>query len=83
MPDVVLLDMEMPRMDGYELVSVLRSQPQFANLPVVMLTSRSGTKHRQRALDLGVTDYLVKPYQDENLLATLRRAARSTAALVK
>jgi chemosensory pili system protein ChpA (sensor histidine kinase/response regulator) len=82
-PDVVLLDMEMPRMDGYELISVLRSQPQFANLPVVMLTSRSGAKHRQRALDLGVTDYLVKPYHDESLLASLRRAAQSTAALVK
>jgi chemosensory pili system protein ChpA (sensor histidine kinase/response regulator) len=77
-PDVVLLDMEMPRMDGYELLSALRSQPQFAKLPIVMLTSRSGAKHRQRALDLGVTDYLVKPYQDEVLLSTLRRAVQST-----
>ena len=64
------------RMDGYELISVLRSQPQFSKLPIVMLTSRSGVKHRQKAFDLGVTDYLVKPYQDENLLATLRRVVQ-------
>ena len=82
-PDAVLLDMEMPRMDGYELISVLRSQPQFANLPIIMLTSRAGAKHRQKAFDLGVTDYLVKPYQEENLLATLRRAVVASSEQVR
>jgi len=72
--DAVLLDMEMPRMDGYELLTLLRGQPQFAALPVIMLTSRSAEKHRRKAFDLGATDYLVKPYQDEALLAVLTRA---------
>ena len=70
-------------MDGYELISVLRSQPQFANLPIIMLTSRAGATHRQKAFDLGVTDYLVKPYQEENLLATLRRAVVASSEQVR
>ncbi len=72
-PDVILLDIEMPRMDGYELVATLKGQPALAGIPVVMLTSRAGDKHRQRAFDLGVADYVVKPFQDEGLLATVRR----------
>ena len=74
--DGVLLDMEMPRMDGYELLTTLRGQAAFADLPVVMLTSRSAEKHRRKAFDLGANDYLVKPYQDEALLGVLTRVAR-------
>ena len=77
-PDVVLLDIEMTRMDGYELTTTLRRQPQYQRLPIVMLTSRAGEKHRQRAFELGATDYLVKPYQDENLLAVVRRVVRES-----
>jgi chemosensory pili system protein ChpA (sensor histidine kinase/response regulator) len=63
----------MPRMDGYEFLSTLRASEAYHAIPVVMLTSRSGEKHRNKAFDLGVSDYLVKPYEDETLLATVRR----------
>ena len=72
-PDAILLDIEMPRMDGYELTATLRGMPAFAQVPIVILTSRAGEKHRQRAFDLGASDYLVKPYEDSTLLAVVRR----------
>ncbi|MCA9067505.1 MAG: hybrid sensor histidine kinase/response regulator, partial [Planctomycetaceae bacterium] len=71
-PDVFLLDIEMPRMDGYELLGFLRSQPAYRRTPVIMVTSRAGEKHRTKALDLGATGYMVKPYQDEALLSLIR-----------
>ena len=71
-PDVFLLDIEMPRMDGYELLGFLRSQEAYRNTPVIMVTSRAGEKHRTKALDLGATGYMVKPYQDEALLSLIR-----------
>jgi chemotaxis protein histidine kinase CheA len=70
-PTAVLLDIEMPRMDGYELMATLRSQPQYRNLPLIVLTSRAANKHQQRALQLGADAYVVKPYQDEELLHTI------------
>ena len=72
-PDLMLLDIEMPRMDGYELLGKLRAHERYKNLPVVILTSRAGDKHRQKAFDLGATEYVVKPYQDETLLGIIRR----------
>jgi chemosensory pili system protein ChpA (sensor histidine kinase/response regulator) len=75
-PDAILLDVEMPRMDGYELLGALRMLPQFKQVPVVMLTSRAGEKHRKKAFESGATDYLVKPYQDDTLLAVIRRVVR-------
>jgi chemosensory pili system protein ChpA (sensor histidine kinase/response regulator) len=72
-PDVVLLDIEMPRMDGYELTAALRTMSQHRETPIVMLTSRAGEKHRKRAFELGATEYMIKPYQDEELLSTVRR----------
>jgi chemosensory pili system protein ChpA (sensor histidine kinase/response regulator) len=71
LPDVVLLDVEMPRMDGYELVERLRADSRTHALPVIMITSRVGEKHRTRALELGVSDYLGKPYQESQLLESL------------
>ncbi|MGH2517872.1 MAG: response regulator, partial [Ktedonobacterales bacterium] len=71
MPAAVLLDIEMPRMDGYELMATVRSQDQYRFLPLIVLTSRAATKHQQRALQLGADAYVVKPYQDEELLSTL------------
>jgi chemosensory pili system protein ChpA (sensor histidine kinase/response regulator) len=71
-PDVFLLDIEMPRMDGYELLAFLRSQEEYRHTPVIMVTSRAGEKHRAKALDLGATGYLVKPYQDDALLSLIR-----------
>ena len=68
LPDIILLDIEMPRMDGYELAAQVRSDPRLAHTPIVMITSRVGEKHRARAIELGVNDYLGKPYQENQLL---------------
>jgi chemosensory pili system protein ChpA (sensor histidine kinase/response regulator) len=67
-PDVILLDIEMPRMDGYEVASHVRNDPRLADIPIIMITSRAGDKHRSRAIELGVDDYLGKPYQESQLL---------------
>ena len=70
-PAGILLDIEMPRMDGYELIATLRAQEQYRTLPVIILTSRAATKHQQRAMQLGASAYVVKPYQDEELINIL------------
>jgi CheY-like chemotaxis protein len=70
-PAGVLLDIEMPRMDGYELTATVRAQEQYRTLPIVILTSRAATKHQQRAMQLGANAYVVKPYQDEELINIL------------
>jgi chemosensory pili system protein ChpA (sensor histidine kinase/response regulator) len=67
-PDVILLDIEMPRMDGYEVAAHVRNDPRLADVPIIMITSRVGEKHRARAIELGVDDYLGKPYQESELL---------------
>jgi chemosensory pili system protein ChpA (sensor histidine kinase/response regulator) len=67
-PDVILLDIEMPRMDGYEVASHVRNDERLKDVPIVMITSRVGDKHRARAIELGVDDYLGKPYQEAELL---------------
>ncbi len=66
-PDVMLVDIEMPRMDGYELTARVRADPRVRHVPIIMITSRSGYKHRERAMALGVDVYLGKPYQEEDL----------------
>lgn len=71
MPDLILLDVEMPRMDGFELLANLKSNAALQAIPVVMITSRTGDKHRNRALDLGAAAYLGKPYQEVELLETI------------
>jgi CheY-like chemotaxis protein len=77
-PDLVLLDIEMPRMDGFELLSTLRSQEEYQRLPVIMVTSRAGEKHRKKAMDLGATGYVIKPYQDEALLKLIRQLVQQS-----
>jgi chemosensory pili system protein ChpA (sensor histidine kinase/response regulator) len=71
-PDVMLLDIEMPRMDGFEVARLVRSTQRLRNLPIIMITSRTGEKHRDRALAMGVDHYLGKPYQEEVLMAAVR-----------
>jgi len=71
MPKIVLLDVEMPRMDGYEFAGRVRGNPQTADLPIIMVTSRSGEKHRARAIEIGVNDYLGKPYQEHEMLEAI------------
>lgn len=75
-PDVALVDIEMPRMNGYELLSRMRADANLQDIPVVFLTSRSATKHRERAGQLGVDGYLVKPYREDELLEELIRVTR-------
>jgi chemosensory pili system protein ChpA (sensor histidine kinase/response regulator) len=67
-PDLVLLDIEMPRMDGYEVATHMRADPRLKDVPIIMITSRTGDKHRQRAMDIGVDRYLGKPYQENELM---------------
>ena len=76
-PQVVLSDIEMPRMDGFDLVRNIRADARWRDLPVIMITSRIAQKHRDHATELGVDHYLGKPYSEEDLLALI---ARYTAA---
>ena len=75
LPAVILLDVEMPRMDGYELTATLRGAPAYQHIPIVMITSRAGGKHRDKAFALGVSDYVVKPFEPEALLHLIARLA--------
>ncbi len=67
-PEIVLLDVEMPRMDGFELARVMRSDARLKTVPIIMITSRTADKHRNHALEIGVDVYLGKPYQEQQLL---------------
>jgi chemosensory pili system protein ChpA (sensor histidine kinase/response regulator) len=79
-PDLLLTDIEMPRMDGYELSSHVRNDSRFREIPIIVITSRSGEKHRQRARELGVDHYLGKPYQESDLLDSIRGLLRERRA---
>ena len=70
-PAAILLDIEMPRADGFEVASFVRNHPPVAATPIIMITSRSGDKHRARAKALGVNRYLIKPYREDLLLLAL------------
>lgn len=68
-PDVMLVDIEMPRMDGFDLTRNIRADERLKNIPIIMITSRTADKHRTYAFEIGVNHYLGKPYQEEELLA--------------
>ncbi len=72
-PDIMLLDIEMPRMDGFEVATLVRHDERLKDLPIIMITSRTGEKHRDRALTIGVNEYLGKPYQESVLLEAIQR----------
>jgi chemosensory pili system protein ChpA (sensor histidine kinase/response regulator) len=78
-PAVLLSDIEMPRMDGFDLVRNLRADPKLADLPVIMITSRIAQKHKDYAAELGVDHYLGKPYAEEDLLSLVARYAKASA----
>jgi chemosensory pili system protein ChpA (sensor histidine kinase/response regulator) len=69
--DIILLDIEMPRMDGYQFATHVRNDAKAKHLPIIMITSRSGEKHRAKAIEIGVNDYLSKPYQESQLVAAI------------
>lgn len=71
-PDLMLLDIEMPRMDGFEVTNLVRHHDIHRNLPIIMITSRTGEKHRERAFSLGVTHYMGKPFQEAELLENIQ-----------
>ncbi len=79
-PDIVLLDVEMPRMDGYELATYMKNDARLKLVPIIMITSRTGEKHRQRALEIGVERYLGKPYQEADLLRNVQETLRLSRA---
>jgi chemosensory pili system protein ChpA (sensor histidine kinase/response regulator) len=79
-PDLMLLDIEMPRMDGYELATYMKNDPRLRLVPIIMITSRTGEKHRQRALEIGVERYLGKPYQEADLLRNVQETLRLSRA---
>ena len=72
-PDLMLLDIEMPRMDGFEVTNLVRHHDIHRDLPIIMITSRTGEKHRERAFSLGVTHYMGKPFQEAELLANIQQ----------
>jgi chemosensory pili system protein ChpA (sensor histidine kinase/response regulator) len=67
-PDLIVLDIEMPRMNGYEFLGALKAQVGVENIPVVVLTSRTATKHRDKAKALGAKGFIVKPYNDDEFV---------------
>jgi chemosensory pili system protein ChpA (sensor histidine kinase/response regulator) len=71
MPDLMLLDIEMPRMDGFEVASFVRSDERLKKLPIIMITSRTGTKHKEKAMEIGVDRYLGKPFQEDDLVSNI------------
>jgi chemosensory pili system protein ChpA (sensor histidine kinase/response regulator) len=78
-PDVIVTDIEMPRMDGFDLTRNVRADPRLKNLPVIMITSRTADKHREHAAELGVTVFLGKPYEERELLDNIAGVVRAHA----
>ena len=79
-PDVMLVDIEMPRMDGFDLTRNVRADARLKNVPIIMITSRTADKHRNYAKEIGVNHYLGKPYQEEDLLGLVAGYTRQGAA---
>ena len=78
LPAVILLDIEMPRLDGYEVTRAIRANSRLAHIPIIMITSRTAEKHRQYAFDLGVNHYMGKPFNEDELLGEIARLTGQT-----
>jgi chemosensory pili system protein ChpA (sensor histidine kinase/response regulator) len=79
--DVALIDLEMPKMNGYELIVRLRQDVRYANLPIIVVTSRSGDMHRTRAINLGADAYITKPYNIQDLEQMMKTAVRDKVTI--
>ena len=77
--DVVITDLEMPVMHGYDLMAEMKKSPDLMNVPVIVLTSRAGDKHRQKAIDMGARDYLVKPFEEQEMIGALKKLLSGAA----
>jgi chemosensory pili system protein ChpA (sensor histidine kinase/response regulator) len=77
--DAVITDLEMPTMHGYDLISEMKRNPELMNIPLIVLTSRAGEKHRQKAINMGAQDYLVKPFEEEEMLGVLKKILNGAA----
>ena len=82
LPDLVLSDIMMPVMDGYQLLKVLRSKDYFRQIPVIMLTARADIQDRLTALRIGVDDYLLKPFEEEELIARIQNLLKNYSCLL-
>jgi chemotaxis protein histidine kinase CheA/ActR/RegA family two-component response regulator len=71
--DAVITDLEMPVMHGYDLIAEMKRNDALVNIPVIVLTSRAGEKHRQKAIEMGAQDYLVKPFEEQEMLEALKK----------
>lgn len=80
-PDVMLVDIEMPRMDGFDLTRNVRSDERTRHIPIIMITSRTATKHRSYASELGVNEYMGKPFQEAELLQHIAQFVNKTAPI--
>lgn len=78
-PDCMLLDIEMPRMDGFEVATLIRHDDRLKDTPIIMITSRTGEKHKERAMSIGVNDYMGKPYQETALLEAIQQFVKHMA----
>ena len=77
--DAVITDLEMPVMHGYDLMAEMKRNPVFMNIPIIVLTSRAGEKHRQKAIDMGAQDYLVKPFEEQEMIEALKKLLSNAA----
>jgi DNA-binding response OmpR family regulator len=78
-PDLVLLDVMLPYVDGFEIVGQIRAQESWKDTPVIMLTAKNTERDTVRALDAGADDFIIKPFQPQELLARLRRFLKAPA----
>lgn len=76
-PDLMLLDIEMPRMDGFEVASFVRNDDRLKELPIIMITSRTGSKHKEKAMKIGVNQYLGKPFQEDDLVSNINEILKT------
>ncbi|MFZ6752578.1 Hpt domain-containing protein [Undibacterium sp. Dicai25W] len=81
-PDIMLVDIEMPRMDGFDLTRNVRSDARTAHVPIIMITSRTADKHRNYARELGVNEYFGKPYREDDLMAAIVRFVGKDQAVI-